>query len=110
MKLNFCPKCKDLLVPKLEDSKIFVRCLKCDFLREVTQDLMSKEKIINKKIAKGVVDDKNIYATYENECKKCGYKKAQIIDRGVFVSDEDNLIFIKCGKCNHVERIGRRTS
>lgn len=108
--MNFCPKCKDLLVPKLEKDKIFVRCKKCDFSREVTKDLISKERITNEKVAEGVVEDKNIFATYEHECEKCGYKKAQVIDMGVFVSDEDNLIFIKCGKCNHVERIGRRTS
>ena len=43
-------------------------------------------------------------------CKKCGYDKAQIIDMCIFYSDEDNLILLKCGKCNFAERIGRKVS
>ena len=50
-------------------------------------------------------DNENYY-----KCPKCGYEKAQIIDMGIFYSDEDNLILLKCGKCGHSERIGRKTS
>lgn len=110
MVLNFCPHCNNLLIPKLGAGEKFVFCAKCGYFKEVSKYLVTKEKVGLDKKAEGIVKDENIYATYEHECEKCGWKKAQIIDMGVFVSDEDNLIFIKCGKCGYVERIGRRTS
>ena len=51
-----------------------------------------------------------IIATYDHKCKKCGFSKAQIIDMGIFYSDEDQLILLKCGKCGYSERIGRKVS
>ena len=109
--LDFCPKCKDMLIPHLEVGKLSVKCKKCDFSKQVTKDLISKEKIKHaEERGEGVVKDENIFATYDNECEKCGYDKAEIIDIGVLISDEDNLIFLECGKCKHVERVGRKTS
>jgi len=63
-----------------------------------------------KERGKEVGEDKNIFANYHNVCKKCGYDKAQILDLGVFYSDEDNLILLKCGKCGFSERVGRKVS
>ena len=60
--------------------------------------------------ANGVVSEENTSACFGHKCKKCGFDKAELIDMGVFVSDEDNLVFIKCGKCGFKERVGRRTS
>tara|TARA_Y100000310_G_scaffold89559_2_gene86660 strand:- start:8732 stop:9064 length:333 start_codon:yes stop_codon:yes gene_type:complete len=109
--LNFCPECKDLLIPKVEEGKLFIKCGKCDFSKHVTKDLITKEKIRHTgERGEGVVKDENIFATYDNECEECGYGKAEVIDIGVLISDEDNLIFIQCGKCKHVERLGRKTS
>ena len=89
-----------------------IACKNCDYFREtVVKPLVEKNKISKKsKVGAGIAKDENEFATYDNECKKCGYGKAQIIDMGVFISDEDNLIFLKCGKCGFSERIGRKTS
>ncbi len=80
-------------------------------MQKVESDLISTE-ISSEKTEKGqgVGTSENIYANYEHECKKCGYSKAQIIDMGVKYSDEDNLIFLKCGKCGFSERVGRKVS
>lgn len=110
MVLSFCPDCKDLLIPEVVKGKLTVRCGKCGFSKEVSEDLVTTEKPEHVEIGSGVLEDKNIYATYDHQCEKCGYDKAEVIDLGVLISDEDNLIFIKCGKCKHVERIGRKTS
>jgi DNA-directed RNA polymerase subunit M/transcription elongation factor TFIIS len=85
-------------------------CHNCNIDFGIAEPLKEKEKIINKKLNQGIVKEENEYANYKNKCKKCGYEKAQIIDMGVFYSDEDNLIFLKCGKCGYSERIGKRTS
>jgi len=72
--------------------------------------LISKNKISKEDSrASGVVADQNSFATYNHKCKKCGYEKAEIVDLGIFYSDEDNLIFLKCGKCGYSERLGDKT-
>ncbi|MEK6830012.1 MAG: hypothetical protein AABY15_07895 [Nanoarchaeota archaeon] len=110
MALKFCPKCGNLLIPRREGEKFFTECEKCGFSKEV-KGLKIKEKFEpKKKIGRGVAKEGNPMATYLNKCSKCGYDKAQIIDMGIFYSDEDNLILLKCGKCGHSERIGRKTS
>ncbi|MBU3907395.1 MAG: hypothetical protein KKA64_04055 [Nanoarchaeota archaeon] len=80
------------------------------------QEVLDLESLKSRNIIKkeeekgsGFVNDENVYATYNHECKKCGYDRVQVIDMGIFISDEDNFIFIKCGKCGFSERVGRRT-
>ncbi len=105
MPLNFCKKCKSLMIPSKDSDKFFFKCSSCGF--EDLGNLKSKEKIFcPEKRGEGSVEDKNIFATYSNTCKKCGHDKAQVIDIGQFYTDEDHLIFIKCGKCGFVERFG----
>ncbi len=109
--MDFCPKCKQIVVPfKNKEGKYELTCHNCNIKVGHVKPLVEKEKIKNKKVKSGVVKEENEYADYKNKCKKCGYDKAQIIDMGVFYSDEDNLIFLKCGKCGYSERIGRKTS
>jgi len=65
------------------------------------------DKILKKeKIGEGFVKDKNIFATYNHKCPKCGYDKAEIIDLGLFYSDENNIYLLKCGNCGYSERVG----
>lgn len=110
MTLKFCPKCGDLLIPEKRGMDFFAICSKCGFSKKV-KPLKEKEKISSpEKLGEGVIKEENDLATYNNKCPKCGYGKAQIIDMGIFYSDEDNLILLKCGKCGHSERIGRKTS
>jgi len=111
MSMEFCPECNGILIPKRSGEKFIIACKNCDYFRnaEVGQ-LIEDEKIITKpKKGQGIAKDENEFADYKHNCKKCGYGKAQIIDAGVFISDEDNLIMLKCGKCGYAERIGRKT-
>jgi len=112
MTIKFCKKCKTLLNPLEKEGRFFLECKKCGFVDEVKKNLLiTSEKIKRpKKIGEGSVKDKDIFATYNHICKKCGYDKAEVIDMGIFYSDEDNLIFLKCGKCGFSERIGRKVS
>lgn len=112
MTLRFCKKCKTLMRPRKREGKIILECKNCGFIKEVKgKDLVTREKIKpTPKRKKGFVDDKDIFATYNNVCKKCGYHKAEVIDIGLFYSDEDNLILLKCGKCGYSERVGRKVS
>ena len=109
MALKFCQKCKTLMSPKKKDNEFFMKCDNCGCIDTLSHSLSVNEKIKRKKkIGKGIAEGENEFATYDNKCKKCGYGKAQIIDAGIYYSDEDNLILLKCGKCGFSERIGRR--
>ena len=72
-------------------------------------NLKVTEKI--KKEVKGdlaAVEEENIFATYDHVCKKCGYDKAQIVDLGIWYSDEDNVLRIMCGKCGFTENLNSK--
>jgi len=109
---KFCPKCKSILIPERISLNTFVlKCTKCGFYKEEKgEPLIRTDKMRNKGIGDGVINDGNELADYDNKCKKCGYGKAQIIEMGVSYSDEDDLILLKCGECGHSERVGRKTS
>ena len=111
MTLKFCQRCKSLMSPHKANGENFLKCLSCDLIHEMDDSFLKTSEIIKKdELGEGVKDNKNIFATYLNKCKKCGYDKAQILDMGIFYSDEDNLILLKCGKCGFSEKIGRKTS
>lgn len=113
MTANFCPKCKKILIQKRIREKEFVlKCRHCGYVKKYKgKPLVEEEEIeIPKEKGEGVLKNKNELATYKHKCKKCGYNKAQIIEVGFLVSDEDYLILLKCGKCGYSERVGRKTT
>ena len=113
MTLRFCQKCKTLLSPHKTDTQTFLECSNCGWFIEVDNKtfLISKEKIIPKeKKGAGTAENQDFSSGYNHICKNCGHDKAKIIDMGIFYSDEDNLILLKCGKCGAAERIGDKTS
>jgi len=111
MAIKSCPKCKNLLVSKIIRNKIILKCEKCDFFKQIKIPSASKEKIKPPEpVGKGIMKNKNLFATYKHKCEKCGYDYAQVLDLGIFYSDEDNLILLQCGRCGYSERVGRKTS
>ncbi|MBW3023146.1 hypothetical protein KY308_03515 [Candidatus Woesearchaeota archaeon] len=52
--------------------------------------------------------DKNPLAVYPHKCKKCGYEKAQLIECGIWIADEDCVVKYKCGKCGFVEDVSEK--
>ncbi|MFA6974242.1 MAG: hypothetical protein WC238_05955 [Parcubacteria group bacterium] len=116
MPLKFCEHCGSILRnQQIDDKRSYLFCDKCQKfeLTDAKKDSgMTSNETLKKEKQKGegVHELTNEFATYTNVCKKCGYDKAQIIDMGIFYSDEDNLILLKCGKCGFSERIGRKTT
>lgn len=66
------------------------------------------EKIKHKEEKFGIIEDINPLAVYPHKCKKCGYEKAQLIEPGIWVADEDSVIRYKCGKCGYVEDVSEK--
>ena len=101
--IKFCPKCSNVLKHLRYMGKLTLKCDNCGYTEEGSH-LISSEKMEGKKQKIGITSGKNLYATFPHKCEKCGYDKAEVIDMGIKVSDEDPLILYKCGKCGHVEK------
>lgn len=55
-----------------------------------------------------VVCEETPLAVHDHICPKCGHDKAQLIECGVWIGDEDNVIKYKCGKCGYVDDISEK--
>lgn len=110
MGLEFCPKCESLLVPEKDGNKSILRCHHCNFSKDSSNSLVGKEKVFHEdpkdNFEGKISSQENEFATYDHKCQKCSYDKAEVIDIGSFYSDEDDVIFLKCGKCGWTERVG----
>ena len=109
--MEFCPKCKSILIPQVEKGKLSINCSHCGYTRKSKKGefLVEIEKMPKRKIlGEGVVSSINEFATYDHKCEKCGYMKAQIVDMGQWYSDEDNIIILRCGKCGWAENVSRK--
>lgn len=100
--MKFCPKCGSLLLA--DKDKNLIRCSKCDFSEEYSDKLQMREKIKRSSSKIDVADDMNHLAVYDHRCKKCGYEKAQLIEKSALWTDEDDIVAWKCGKCGNIER------
>lgn len=108
--LKFCKKCKNIMKPigtHIFSGEHVFKCVKCDYL-EKGKELIEGEKIKTKKIKEGIVKEENIFADYPFKCKKCGYNKAEVIERQPYISDEDTLTYLKCGKCGWTENLSKK--
>jgi DNA-directed RNA polymerase subunit M/transcription elongation factor TFIIS len=100
----FCPNCASILkIKKLADNTTIKFC-SCGYKLKIEEINSTKfsEKMKNKKMETLDLTE-NKLAVFDHICKKCGYNKAEIIERGTQYSDEDDMTFFKCGKCGYME-------
>lgn len=107
MTAKFCEKCGSILHVIKKDGKMFLICKHCDFCEETTEGASHKEKRDNKSQEIKAIKAQNIHATFPHTCSKCGYNKAEVIDLGVWYTDEDSVVMFKCGKCGYTEKRGK---
>ena len=105
--MKFCKKCASIMKP-IEGN--LLECISCNHKENITsEDLSATEKMPKKsEIKSGVVDHKNIFATYDFKCGKCNHDKAEVIERQPYITDEDSLTFLKCGKCGFTQQLARK--
>jgi len=97
----FCDKCGKILKIEIENEKIIGKC-NCGFSKIMQVSSEEQGKKIEEK-GKGVSKEGNIMATFPHQCKTCGHDKAEVIDLGVWYSDEAGNFRYKCGKCGKTE-------
>ena len=90
----FCPKCGALLVPK----KGKIQCPThgpAETKVKITEKTKEKQKLIK------AGDDSDSREVYENECPKCGHRKAYGWMVQTRAADEAPTRFYECKKCGH---------
>ena len=100
MKMEFCPNCGAMLLPK--DNKLECSCGYSKNLSETNSDqyeVAAKVKENDTVIMKG--EDINLLPTTKEICPKCGYNKAAYELRQTRSADEAETRFFQCLKCKH---------
>ena len=101
MTMEFCKKCGAIMRPA-KDDKTIIEC-SCGNRKTITHAVM-KEKMAAHKELDVIHDTINPLAVYPHKCKKCGFDKAQLISKGVWYTDEDEVIEYVCGRCGLHEK------
>ncbi len=98
--MEFCSSCGGLLLPT-KGKKKFV-CGSCGKSSKVKGSVVVKEAILDDDERLEVVDkDIDVNPEVEEECPKCGSKKAKFWTLQTRASDESETRFFECKKCNH---------
>jgi len=100
VKMQFCPKCGSILVPKKEEKKM--RC-KCGYSLGKKPNVIIKEKVQLKREDKIEVIDKQVETLPKTDadCPKCNNKKAYFWTVQTRAGDEAETRFFECIKCKH---------
>lgn len=105
--MEFCPKCKCIMLPKKKDKKIVFTCALCGKTGSVQDDSKITEVVHQKEKKIELVDDSIEEKTLPltpAECPKCKHTKAYYWTIQTRASDEPETKFLKCEKCKHVWR------
>ncbi len=94
--MDFCPSCGAMMKPA--NGRFACTC-------GHTQDAVRSqftETPARAQATTGAVDHTtHPLAAFDHVCSKCGFGKARLVGKGIFVSDEDESIEYICGKCGH---------
>ena len=102
--MQFCPKCKAILMPKKDGNRRVVAC-SCGYKSSDVGESVVSEQV--KKTGKDVeVVDKEaeIDPITKAECPKCGNGEAYFWEIQTRAADEPPTKFMKCTKCKHIWR------
>jgi DNA-directed RNA polymerase subunit M len=107
MKMEFCPKCKSMMVPTKKDKSLVLVCVSCGKVGSTQEDAKIKEVIDNKNNKIDLVDsakDGESLPETDAECPKCKHKKARYWTVQTRAGDEPETKFLRCEKCKHTWR------
>lgn len=88
------------MLPKKQGSKIVSVC-SCGYSEESSEDLRFKESVPHKEEIAVVESEIETLPECDEECPKCGNKKAYYWMVQTRAGDEPETKFLKCAKCKH---------
>ena len=103
--IQFCPKCKSILIPKKEEDKVVMHC-SCGYTSKSSGGSIKEEKKVGEEKAEVEVVDKD-YETLpvtKEKCDTCGNDKAYYWLVQTRSADEAATKFLRCTKCKHTWR------
>jgi DNA-directed RNA polymerase subunit M len=104
--MQFCPKCKNLLIPKKDGKNLILKC-SCGYIKKNANESESKkfsEKIAAPKKIEVIDSEKNPMPKIDWNCKKCGAKEAYFWSIQLRRSDEAETTFYRCVGCGKTWR------
>ena len=103
--MEFCKKCRSLMVPIKKGKAIHLKCRKCGYeAKETVRELKISEKVPK---GRGVIlleKDEITLPTTDRTCPQCGNEKAYFWLQQTRAADEPPTQFFRCVKCKHVWR------
>lgn len=94
--MKFCPRCESMM--KMKDKQYTCSCGMFEHVKEQIKLETNNKPWKELKILESEI---NPLAAHDHICSQCGYEKAQLVTKGIFVSDEDEMTGYICGKCGH---------
>lgn len=105
-RMEFCPKCGNLMLPKKVKENLVLMCNVCGYSKEATR--LEDYKLVKKSKRKeelAVIEDMpTTLPTTHAICPSCGYDKAYWWVRQTRSADEPSTRFHRCVKCGRVWR------
>ena len=99
--MEFCPRCGAVLIQKRKNDG----CPRCSYSAKGRIKIKTSEKLDEKKKVAVISEkDTEVHPVLEQECKKCGNKKAYFWTMQTRSSDEAETKFFKCTKCEFTWR------
>lgn len=100
----FCSTCSTMLRPEKTPYGKWMRCPN-DHPQPESKRRPKDTTIINHQQTHRirVSDGINHLAVHDHSCSKCNHDKAEMLEIAPMYSDEDPLVKMRCGKCNHVD-------
>ena len=99
--MQFCPRCKSLLRPKMDKGKKVMGC-SCGYAAQGASSTISEKVKAQKEIH--VVEEVETKPLVDAQCPKCTHTKAYFWSIQTRSSDEPETRFFKCQKCKHTWR------
>lgn len=107
--MEFCPKCKGILMPQKQGDSNYLLCLKCGHKKDLSTSFKIKTSNDHKDVKKEVVivdetagDD--LKPKVKKKCPDCGHDEAFFWSIQTRASDEPETKFFKCIKCKKTWR------
>lgn len=101
--MQFCPKCKALLVPKMQGKRKVIAC-SCGYVDKKAEPAPIVEKVDRKEEIKVVSEVEETLPKTTVRCLECGHGEAYYWLKQTRAGDEPETRFFKCAKCGHIWR------
>ncbi len=108
VRLQFCPKCGSLMVPRKVGGRTILKCMRCGYEMEPQRKIVVKKKIEHSEKEKMVViEGQNVETlpkTRDVICPRCGNREAYYWIIQTRAGDEPPTRFYRCTKCGYTWR------